>query len=85
MGSADKSSPGRVAPAKVSSWLGHAGWGARLHGSEVPEARARLGCPWGPDLVPGSHLGGDAEHTDSKHVGMCGWHMAGDGWRGNGM
>ena len=83
MGSADRSSPERAAPAKVSSWQGHGGGGVCLRGNERLRALAGLGCPWGSKWVPGSHLGGEAEHTDGEHVGVCEWHMAGDGWHGN--
>lgn len=67
-------------------WLaGPWGRGACLCGNERLGALAGLGCPWGSKWVPGSHLGGEAEHTDGEHVGVCEWHMAGDGWHGNSM
>lgn len=65
--------------------MGPWGGGTCLRGNERLGVPAGLGCPWGSKWVPGSHLGGEAEHTDGERVGVCEWHMAGDGWHGNSM
>lgn len=53
------------------------GDGTGLHGSEVAWGQVRLGLGFadflgGPDLVPGSHLGGDGERAGWQACG-CVW------------
>lgn len=83
MVSADRPSPGRVAPAKVSSWPGSGGGGggeSTVMGTRWSGAGADvLGVlAWCLVLLWGEVL----RTPDGKLVGVCGWYLAGVGGTG---